>query len=98
MGSHGSATAHSEAPHADQTIRTNTIEALVEIICGAGGEAPAALLVLMATLQSSAEPKALANTAKHVAFTRCGELNLFGMVDAQVEVVASQLLAGNTLT
>jgi hypothetical protein len=98
MASHSNATALAETPHANQTTATDTIEALVEIICGSGEEATAALLVLMGTLQNSTEPKALANTAKHVAFTRCGELNLYGMVDAQIEVVASHLLAGNTST
>ena len=57
-----------------------------------------ALLVLMATLETSPHPKAFANVAKHFAFTRCGEFNLFGMVDAQIEVVAGELLADNTLT
>jgi hypothetical protein len=37
--------------------------------------------------------KVLANTAKHLAFTRCGELNLFGMVEAQVATVEHELLA-----
>src|SRR5215203_7188812 len=43
----------------------------------------AALLLLMATIESSTDPKALASTAKHRAFTRCGELNLYGMVEAR---------------
>jgi hypothetical protein len=47
----------------------------------------------MSTLENSVEPKALANTAKHCAFTRCGELNLYGMVDAQIAVIESQLFA-----
>jgi len=34
----------------------------------------AALLVLMATIENSTHPKVLANTAKHLAFTRCGEV------------------------
>ena len=71
------------------------IEALAEIICRAGDESSAALLVLMGTLENSADPKALASAAKHFAFTRCGELNLFGMVDAQIAVVEGELLAGN---
>jgi hypothetical protein len=37
-------------------------------------------------------PKALANTAKHLVFTRCGELNLNGVVDAQIAVLESELL------
>ncbi len=69
------------------------IEALAEIICGAGNESAAALFVLMGTMQNSDEPEVLANTVKHFAFTRCGELNVFGMVDAQVELVARELLA-----
>lgn len=75
--------------------RTNVekIEALAEIICGGGNDAPAALLVLMATLENASDPQSLAHAAKHFAFTRCGELNVFGMVDAQIAVVESQLLA-----
>jgi hypothetical protein len=69
------------------------IEALAGIICRAGDESAGALLVLMAALENSTHPKALANTAKHFAFTRCGELNLFGMVDAQIAVVESELWA-----
>ena len=73
------------------------IEALVEMICRAGDEPSAALLALMARLENATYPKALANTAKHLAFTRCGELNLYGMVDAQIALVEGELLAGNTL-
>lgn len=73
-------------------------EALAEIICRAGDESAAALLVLMATLENSTQPKVLANTAKHHAFTRCGELNLFGMVDAQIAVVEGALFAGIAAT
>jgi hypothetical protein len=87
-----------------QTPETNNhdsskekIEALAEIICRVGDESAAALLVLMGTLENSTQPKVLAHTAKHFAFTRCGELNLFGMVEAQIAVVESKLLAGNTL-
>jgi hypothetical protein len=47
----------------------------------------------MATLENSTHPKALANTAKHLAFTRCGELNLYGMVDAQIPVLEDELLS-----
>jgi hypothetical protein len=75
------------------------IEALSEIICRAGDEPEtksAALLVLMATLESARHPKAVANTAKHVAFTRCGELNLYGMVDAQIAMLKSELFRDNT--
>ena len=69
------------------------VEALAEIICGAGDQAAAALFALMGTMQNSTEPEALANTVKHFAFTRCGEFNVFGMVDAQIAVVEGELLA-----
>ena len=89
-----------DTPNFSQTPESNEvdsdrekIEALAEIICGMGDESAAALFVLMGTLQNSTEPKALANAAKHFAFTRCGELNLYGMVDAQIAVVESELLA-----
>jgi hypothetical protein len=69
------------------------LEALVDIICGTGGaKAAGALFVLMATIGNSTEPGALAYTAKHFAFTRCGELNLCGIVDAQIAVVERELL------
>jgi len=67
-------------------------------ICCSGGDAgtrAAALLVLMATIENSRHPKALANSAKYLAFTRCGELNLYGMVDAQIAVADAELFAGN---
>jgi hypothetical protein len=73
------------------------IEALAEMICRAGDEPSAALLVLMATLENAPHPKALTNTAKHFAFTRCVELNLYGMVDAQIAVLEGELLAANSL-
>jgi len=72
------------------------IAALAELICRAGDEAgtkSAALLVLMSTLENASHPKALANMAKHLDFTRCGELNFNGMVDAQTAVFESELLA-----
>ena len=75
------------------------IAALAAMICRAGDEPEtksAALLVLMATLENSTHPKALANTVKHFAFTRCGELNLYGMVDTQIAVLEGELLASNT--
>lgn len=81
----------------DDQSSVERVEAMVEIICRQGGEATAALFVLMGTLQNSPEPEALANAAKHYAFTRCGELNIFGMVDAQIAVVEGELLAGSLL-
>jgi hypothetical protein len=76
------------------------IQTLVALICRAGDEPQiksGALLVLMAKLEESPHPKALANTAKHFAFTRCGELNLNNMVDAQIEAHEQELFAGDTL-
>lgn len=73
------------------------IAALAEMICRAGDEPAtksAALLVLMAALEHATNPRALANTAKHVAFTRCGELNFCDMVDAHIPVLESKLLRG----
>jgi hypothetical protein len=84
-----------------QTPETNNddaseekIDALAEMICRAGDEPhtkAAALLVLMATLENAAHPKALANTAKHLAFTHCGELNSYGIVDAQIAALEREL-------
>jgi hypothetical protein len=74
------------------------IETLTDIICRAGDEPAnraAALLVLMARVENSSHPKTLANIAKHLAFTRCGELNLYGMVDAQIAVAEDELLEGD---
>jgi hypothetical protein len=76
------------------------IAALAEMICRAGDEAgtkSAALLVLMSTLENASHPKAFANLAKHFAFSRCVELNLNGMVEAQIAVFESELLTDNTL-
>ena len=68
------------------------IEALTDLICRAGDEPSAALLVLLSTLENSTHPKALANTAKHLAFTRCGELNVYDMVEAQIAALEDKLL------
>ena len=73
------------------------IEALTEMICRAGDEPSAALFVLMATLENSTDPKALSNLAKHLAFTRCGEFNVYGIVDAQIAAIESELFASDTL-
>jgi hypothetical protein len=76
------------------------IEALVDIICRAGdepgrgdeaGRRSAALLVLMATLERAPNPKLLMNAAKHLAFTRCGELNVYGLVDAHIALIEGEL-------
>ena len=91
----------------EQTFETDAddsneekIEALMEMICGGRdepGSRATALLVLMATVENSSHPKAVANTAKHLAFTRCGELNLYSMVDAQIAMIEDELLAASTM-
>jgi hypothetical protein len=48
----------------------------------------------MGALETSTDPKVFAHTVKHFAFTRCGELNVGGMVDAQIAAVESELLSG----
>jgi hypothetical protein len=83
-----------EAEPKEDDANEERVEALADIICRAGNEAAAALFVLMGTLENSTDPKLLANTVKHLAFTHCGELNLFGMVDAQLAVVEGELLTG----
>jgi len=73
------------------------VEALVEMICRAGDEPEtksAAMLVLMAKLENSTHPKALANTAKHLALMRCDELNLYGIAEAQVAIIERELFVG----
>ena len=85
-------------PDADEDdLTVKKIEALAEIICRAGDEATVALFVLMGILENSKYPKEVANMAKYFAFTHCTELNLYGMVDAQVAVLEAKVLANNTL-
>jgi hypothetical protein len=79
-----------------EQLSEEKVEALAEIIRRAG-ESAAALLVLMATLENAPHPKAVANAAKHFALTRCVELNLYGMVDSQIALLESELLAANLL-
>lgn len=89
----------SQEPRAknDDDLYVDKIETLAEIICREG-DGPdlksAALLVLMAALEDSPHPKALANTAKHLAFNHCAERNLCGMVDAEVRIIEDELFAG----
>lgn len=78
----------------DDDSHNQQIETLIEMICGAGQEPAAALLLLMAAIEAAADPQALANTVKHLAFTHCGELNVYGMVDAQISTLHAQLLVG----
>ena len=49
-------------------------------------------------LENSRDTKLLANMAKHFAFIRCAESNLYGIVDAQIAVVESELLAGTVVS
>ena len=80
----------------EQELSDKRVRALADLICRDGDEPEtksAALLVLMSSIEDSAYPKSLANTAKHLAFARCGELNLYGMVEAQVAAVEGELLA-----
>jgi hypothetical protein len=44
-------------------------------------------------LENSMHPNALAHTTKHIAFTRCGEWNSFGMIDAQIAMLEGELFA-----
>src|SRR6186997_1292516 len=62
----------------DEISIEEKLERLAAMICQAGSlpeTRSAALLILMSTLENSTEPKVLANHVKHLAFTRCGELN-----------------------
>jgi hypothetical protein len=71
------------------------LEQLAEMIFQAGDQPEikaAALLVLMSVLENSENPRVLANHLKHIAFTRCGELNCYGMVDAQIAILEPELL------
>ena len=79
----------------EQVPTEEKVERLAEMICAAGdrsGTASAALLVLMSALENSQQPKVLANQVKHIAFTRCSELNCYGMVDAQIAAIENELL------
>ena len=79
----------------DEVSTEEKLKRLAKMICHTGDQpetTAAALLVLMSTLENSTEPKVLANHVKHIAFTRCGELNCFGMVDAQIAAIETELL------
>lgn len=70
--------------------------ALADLICRAGDEPAiksAALLVLMAALENAPVPNELVNTAKRVAFIHCGHLDVYGIVDAHIPVLESELFA-----
>jgi hypothetical protein len=74
------------------------VDVLAEMICLAHdpGIRAAALLVLMSALENADDPKSLAKNVKHYAFTRCGEMNVCGMVDAQIAVLERELLTNNS--
>ena len=78
------------------------VEILAEIICRSGSgddraTRSAALLVLIATIESSPHPKQLAAVAKQLAFTRCSEMNVCGMIESQIAVFEAELFACRTL-
>lgn len=80
----------------EQDLSDKRVRALADMICRDGDEPEtksAALLVLMAAIEDSEYPKSLANIAKRLAFARCGELNLYGMVEAQVATIEHELFA-----
>jgi hypothetical protein len=70
------------------------VDTLAEMICGAHdpGIRAAALLLLMSALENAEDSKSLANNVKHYTFTRCGELNVYGIVDAQIAALENELL------
>jgi hypothetical protein len=73
------------------------IKMLTDKISDAGEEPTAALLVLMSTLENATSPTVLANIAKRLAFTRCVELNVYGMVDVQIAALEGELFASDML-
>ena len=89
----------SRTPENEEELDGEKIESLTRLICRAGdepGTKSTALFVLMATLENAIHPKALANNVKHLAFNHCSELNLYGMVDAQIPALEAELLAEQT--
>ena len=86
----------SDTPQTLEGDSGDRIQALAMMICQASDESAAALLVLMAKIENATHPKVLANQAKHLAFTHCGELNFRGMVDTQIASIEGELLASNT--
>lgn len=74
------------------------VEALAEMICQDDDHRTraVALLVLLAAVETADDSKSLAKTAKHCVFTRCGELNVYGMVDVQISMLERELFAHNS--
>ena len=75
----------------EETLSGEKINTLTEIICRAGNDSAAALLGLMATLENSTHPRLLANAAKHIAFTSCGDLNLYRMVGPHIAQIDGEM-------
>ena len=78
------------------------VEALADIICRlSSGDDPAtrsaALLVLVAMIESSPYLRELAAVAKQLAFTHCTELNVCGMIESQIAMLEGELFAGHAL-
>src|SRR5215211_7356447 len=82
-----------DATEDDSTL--GKIEALAEIISRSGDEPTAALFILMETLENSTDPRVFASRAKHVAFSYCGELQVYEMIDAQLAELEGESLASN---
>lgn len=85
-----------DTPENDSTEQR--VEALAEMVCQGDdpGRRAAALLVLLSALENADDPRSLANTAKHCAFTRCGEMNVYGIVDVQITMLERELLTHNS--
>ena len=93
-------TSGADESHEQDIADEEKIAVLIDVICRAGDEPTtksAALLVLMATVENSSHPKALANVAKHLGSTRCGELNVCGIIDAQISMLEADLFSGDAL-
>ena len=92
-----------------QTFPTNEelpteekVEALADIICrSTSGDdratRSAALLVLIAAIESSPFPRELAAVAKQLAFSHCAELNVCGMIESQIAMLEGELFAAHAL-
>jgi hypothetical protein len=74
----------------EQTLEEDKLNTLADIICRSC-DSSAALLVLMATLENSTHPRLLANAAKHVAFTRCGDSNLYRMLGVHIAQLEDEM-------
>jgi hypothetical protein len=83
----------SQTPDSVEETSEEDINTLTETICRAGSDSSAALLVLMATLENSPNPRLLANAAKHVAFTRCSDLNFYRIIGAHIAQIDDELCA-----